>query len=131
MGQPMILLVEDNAADVYLIRDAIEREGIQAHVVVLADGDKAVCHLELGGETPDLIVLDLNLPKKNGIEVLEYIRANAVYRNMPAILFTSSSSRVERARIDALGVSAFLLKSFDLDEYNRIGPAIKSALATA
>ncbi len=125
----MILLVEDNPVDVCLICEAIEREGIHALILVLDDGDKAVRHLKLRPENPALIVLDLNLPKKSGIEVLEYIRSSDHYKT-PAILFTSSLlSPAERVRVDALGVSAFLLKSLDLSEYNRIGPAIKSALA--
>lgn len=129
MRRQLILLVEDNPADVGLICEAIEREGIQARILVLDDGDKAVRHLELLPENPALIVLDLNLPKKSGIEVLEYIRSSDHYRKTPAILFTSSLSPAERVRVDALGVSAFLLKSLDLIEYNRIGPAIKTALA--
>jgi two-component system, chemotaxis family, response regulator Rcp1 len=128
MAEPKVLMVEDNPADVYLIGEAIKQNCVEARLVVVSDGETAMQYIQTEPEQPSLIVLDLNLPKHSGIQILELLRSRPAYRDIPVIVFTSSISEYDRSRIGALGVKACLLKSLDLDEFNRIGAVIKEAL---
>ena len=128
MTQPTVLMVEDNPADVYLISEAIRQNEVEARLVVMSDGESAIHYIHEESETPAVIVLDLNLPKRTGIQILEAIRSWPGYQDIPVIVFTSSMSEHDYSRIGGLGVTACLLKSLDLDEFNRIGFAVKQAL---
>jgi two-component system, chemotaxis family, response regulator Rcp1 len=129
MTEPTVLIVEDNPADLYLVREAIRQHEVTAGVVALADGESTIRYIEQSSNLTDMVVvLDLNLPKRSGIQILEAIRAMPNGRSIPVIVFTSSLSEQDSARIAALGVTACMLKSLDLDEFNLIGWAIKQAL---
>jgi chemotaxis family two-component system response regulator Rcp1 len=87
-----ILLVEDNRADALLIQEAL-RQVAEAHVVdVVTDGEQALAHLRGGGARPDLVLLDLNLPRKDGREVLADIKADPELQAIPVIVLTTSSA---------------------------------------
>jgi CheY-like chemotaxis protein len=128
MTQPTILVVEDNPADVYLISEAIRQNEVEVKVQVVSDGESAIQYIKNQTDLPAVIVLDLNLPKWSGIHILEAIRSRPQYRDIPVIVFTSSLSEHDHARLGPLGVKACLLKSLDLDEFNRIGAVIKQVL---
>lgn len=128
MAQPTVLMVEDNPADVYLISEAIRQHEVEARLVVMSDGESAIHYIQQEDAPPAVIVLDLNLPKRSGIQILEAIRSKANYQDIPVIVFTSSMSEHDHSRIGSLGVTACLLKSLDLDEFNHIGFVIKQAL---
>ncbi|WP_300545277.1 response regulator [Maricaulis sp.] len=94
-----ILLVEDNEDDVFLTKMAFEDSGFDSRIHVVSDGEKALDYLYRRGEfagmaPPDLILLDLNLPKLNGIEILERIKADDALAVIPVVMLTSS--RAER-----------------------------------
>src|SRR5690242_10298272 len=99
-----ILVVEDNPADVGLLRLALKAAQVECDLTVLEDGAEALAfvrHRQNSGDSvPHLIVLDLNLPKNGGLEVLEAIRANPAFSGMAVAILSSSSSPRERARIE-------------------------------
>jgi CheY-like chemotaxis protein len=92
-----ILLVEDNEGDILLITEAFQEGKILNQISVVRDGEEAIRFLDPQGKItvsrqPDLILLDINLPKKNGHEVLQYIKNNDVLKHIPVIMLTTSSS---------------------------------------
>lgn len=92
-----ILLVEDNAGDILLTTEALEEGKITNKISVVKDGDEAINFLIKKGsysatESPDLILLDINLPRKNGHEVLEYVRGSDAFKQIPVIMLTTPSS---------------------------------------
>ncbi len=126
-----ILAVEDNASDVFLMREALKEHGVNADLTVITNGQSAMRYLSLMNRedpVPELIVLDVNLPKKNGLEVLEGLRANPLLESVPVIVFTSSESVSDRAEAARLRAQAFVQKSMDLDEFLKIGAVVKNLL---
>ncbi|HXB43201.1 MAG TPA: response regulator [Puia sp.] len=92
-----ILLVEDNEGDILLTREALEDAKIIVKLSVAKDGKEAIDFVNRQGkytdaDVPDLVLLDINLPKKNGHEVLKYIKENEQLKHMPVIMLTTSSS---------------------------------------
>jgi CheY-like chemotaxis protein len=129
-----ILLAEDNPGDVLLFREALNTCGLPCNIVVAADGQKAIALL--GHETgstwrPDLIVLDVNLPKHNGDAVLRHVRRQSWLKSVPVIMLTSSASPADRAAAVDLGASLYLQKSSDLDELLEIGKIVEALLSRA
>ncbi len=92
-----ILLVEDNEGDIVLTREALEEARIITKLSVVRDGKEAMDFLTGQGkypdaEMPDMMLLDVNLPKKNGHEVLQYVKSNELLKHIPVIMLTTSSS---------------------------------------
>ena len=95
-----ILLVEDNEGDILLTKEALEDAKILVKLSVVRDGKEAIDFLNKAGKyaavaLPDLLLLDVNLPKKNGHEVLKYIKTNENFKHIPVIILTTSSSPVD------------------------------------
>ncbi len=114
-NQPMLLLVEDDPADAVLIRRSMEKAGIPAQVVHLKDGDEAVAYLS--GENPQnaglpwLILMDLKLPRRSGLEVLQWIRQQqSDLSRVPVIMLSSSHHAVDIQRAYQSGVNSYLVK---------------------
>lgn len=132
-----ILLAEDNPGDVLLFREALSTCRLACNVRVADDGQKALALLgdEAGdGEgaptwRPDLIVLDVNLPKYNGDAVLRHVRGLARLRGVPVIMLTSSASPVDREAAIELGADLYIEKSSDLDELLEIGKIVEELLS--
>lgn len=117
-----ILLVEDNEGDIFLTREALEDGKIVNKLTVLKDGKEAIDFLEKKGKYeaesgPDLILLDVNLPKKSGHEVLKFIKHHDSFRQIPVIMLTTSSS--ERDIIDSYKnyANCYITKPVDADEF--------------
>jgi CheY-like chemotaxis protein len=92
-----ILLVEDNEGDILLIEEALEEGKVINTISKVRDGEKAIRFLQhegeyAGAELPDLIILDINLPRKNGHEVLQFIKQSKTLKHIPVIMLTTSSS---------------------------------------
>lgn len=120
-----VLLVEDNEADALLFSAIFKEKCPEAHLKMVFDGEEAVEALfgrgSFKGEpTPDVVLLDLNLPKKNGFEVLAEARSEPRLRNLPVFLLSTSSAREDVERARALGVASFLTKPSDLEELELI-----------
>lgn len=113
-----ILIVEDNPGDVRLIQEILKEGGIPNTLVVAKDGGSAITMLT-GRESlePDLILLDLNLPKRNGLEVLSEIKNHPKSGRIPVVIVTSSSSDDDKARCHQLHASAYLTKPIELAQF--------------
>ena len=110
-----VFLIEDNPADEQLTRQAILDASIEANITSARDGEEAIRVLNSPGFTTDLIILDLTLPKLNGLDVLELYRRD---KNAPPIIaLTGSADPKERHRAAELGVSEYVTKAQGLDEY--------------
>lgn len=110
-----ILLVEDNAGDVLMIRQIILEAGLPVRVNVARDGEQAIRIQSDREFKPDLIILDLNIPKVPGIAVLGQCKPAA-----PVVVFTSSSNPAEMQRAKELGVREFVQKPIDFGEFSRV-----------
>ena len=109
-----VLLVEDSAGDVLLIRQVIAETAFPTKVIVAMDGEQAIRILADLEFKPDLIILDLNIPKVSGIDVLARCKPTA-----PVVVFTSSSNPEEMERAKELGVREFARKPADFDEFSK------------
>jgi len=127
-----ILVIEDSVADVLLIDEALRDAGVDFQMTVLNDGEKALDHLRgiAASPPPDLILLDLNLPKHDGIEVLVQYRMNVSLFAVPIVVLTSSDSPSDRQRTRIIGISAYLRKPMDLPGFLAIGRRLKSVMET-
>lgn len=129
MTSRSILLVEDNAGDVRLTREALREADVRVDLRAVPDGEQALAFLRAEGEhaeadLPDLILLDLNLPKKNGLEVLEEIKGDPVLRRTPVIMLTTSSSARDVSACYDRGVNCYVVKPLDLDDFTTLVQAI-------
>jgi two-component system, chemotaxis family, response regulator Rcp1 len=124
--------VEDNPADVSLLKQALFENGVDIQLVVVNDGEKALEFIDWSRvdsvSAPKLIVLDLNLPKRNGREVLEYIRAQGAWADVPLAVLSSSSASRDREDATRLGASAYIRKPMDLDEFIAIGSRLRTLI---
>jgi CheY-like chemotaxis protein len=128
-----ILLVEDNPGDVLLFREALRDRDLVYELIVAEDGEKAVNILEdhRGSPVecrPDLIILDVNLPKHSGQEVLRRARSNPALAGVPVVILTSSASPADRAKATSSGADLYLQKSSNLDEILAIGKTVEGLL---
>ncbi|MCC5907716.1 MAG: response regulator [Balneolaceae bacterium] len=117
-----ILLVEDNEGDILLMKEALEDTSISAKISVVRDGEKAVRFLEKEGEfieteNPDLIILDINIPKKNGFEVLKDIKSDQNYSHIPVIMFSTSSSHQDIVTCYKNHANCYITKPDDADSF--------------
>jgi len=120
-----VLLIEDNPGDVFLFKQAIEQQSnVPVHVEVIVDGETAIEALRDDPSGPDLILLDLNLPKLNGFEILQKLKENG--RQVPVLVLTSSDSLRDLRAAYRLGASAYVMKPNDLDGIMRIVKGICS-----
>lgn len=119
-----ILLVEDNVNDVELAMEAFSENNIANAVDVVRDGEEALEYLKYKGKyssrssgNPVVIILDINLPKINGIEVLKAIRADHKLKLIPVVIFTSSREEKDLFASYSLGVNAYVVKPIDFNEF--------------
>jgi two-component system response regulator len=118
-----VLVVEDNSADALMVREAIGMSAGKADVVIARDGEQALRFLIGFKFKPDVIFLDLNVPKYNGFQVLERSRAN---EGSPVIVLTSSSNPSDNVRSFELGVREYIVKPLDLDCFLKaVGDALE------
>jgi CheY-like chemotaxis protein len=127
------MLVEDNKADVFLMREALEAAKIAASLQVATDGEMALQYIDElnaddSGCCPALVLLDLNLPKISGIEVLEYLRRSHKCRNSRVVVISSSDSVKDRAEAACMGADAYFRKPSGYEAYLKIGEIAKDLL---
>jgi chemotaxis family two-component system response regulator Rcp1 len=125
-----ILLVEDNLGDVYLLRMALETVRIPVHLTVVTDGEEAIRHVsqEKGAvpSQPDLILLDLSLPKKSGYEVLAAVRAHPATSCVPVIILSSSDASKDIRHAYELHANGYIRKPSDIDDLKNIITGIEN-----
>lgn len=125
-----VIVVEDNRSDVFLVREAVALHGLSVDLHVFENGKLACDFLESGNTDmrPSLFLIDLNLPIRNGLEVLALIRSSAFYCRVPVLIMTSSDSPEERAEAKRLGADGYFLKPFSYDHFLEIGKEMRELL---
>jgi chemotaxis family two-component system response regulator Rcp1 len=129
MDQRVLLYVEDEDAAVYLLETALKEAGIRLELHRVSDGEEALAFLHRIGvyqsaPQPDLILLDLNLPRKGGLEVLSEMQGSELLSQLPVVVFTSSALPSDRRRSMALGAQGYITKPSSFDGFVE---AIKTA----
>jgi len=127
---PGILLAEDNPADVYLIREALKEHGVDCAIETASDGREVLTLIDSAGPNwhPDLIILDLNLPRHDGIELLRKLRSTEELSRVPVVVLTSSDSPRDRATATELGATRYLSKPSNLENFLELGAVFKELL---
>ncbi len=128
MPKTQILLVEDSDTDAFLVQEALREHGIAAEVRVIADGALARRLIEEQETCPDLVILDLNLPKVDGLSLLRLMRERGWCHQTQVAVLTSSQAERDRREALALGARRFLHKSSTLDEFLAVGSVFKELL---
>ena len=126
-----ILMVDDNPADFELVRDTFEEQALPGQLCSVRDGDEALRYLKRAhpynaAPRPDLILLDLNIPGKDGFEILNEIRVDQELSCIPIVILTSSSSEQDIARSYQLGANAYVVKPVGLDQFSGLVRSIES-----
>ncbi len=130
-GKPIrILLVEDSPADIRLTREVLKDERVRENLSVVQDGVEALAYLKKEGQyenapRPDLILLDLNLPRKDGRAVLSALKSDANLRKIPVVVLTTSQDQQEVHNAYDLNANCFITKPVDLEEFTRVIKAIE------
>jgi len=129
-----ILVVEDNSSDVFLLERALNQQTVLFELIHLATGDQALAFIRREGAyrdapIPDLILVDLNLSKHNGEDILRKIHHAKHLAKALVCVWSSSESRRDRTRIMDLGVARFVTKPSGLDQFLEIGKLLKDLLA--
>lgn len=127
MNSSEIVIVEDNVHDVEMMMDALNDAGTNISTSVFRDGAEAVKYffspagevMSMNASLPKLILLDLKLPKINGLEVLKLIRSNERTKHIPVVIFTSSNEEKDRVKSYQLGVNSYLVKPLDADMFSQ------------
>jgi two-component system, chemotaxis family, response regulator Rcp1 len=122
MRTPEILMVDDNPADIDLTSEVLAQSKGHFHVNAVTDGVEAISFLRRQGKyaeapAPDLVVLDLNLPRKDGCEVLSNIKADPALAKIPVVIFTTSQASSDITRSYELGANCYLRKPGNLPEF--------------
>ena len=131
LGPVEILLVEDNPGDVRLIRESLKENKFYTRLTVLDDGEKALNYLKKkngysDAVTPDIILLDLNLPKKDGREVLLEIKEDETLKTIPVVVLTSSTAEADILKSYESHANCFITKPVDLDNFIKVIKSIKN-----
>jgi CheY-like chemotaxis protein len=118
----VVLLVEDDPGDLLMIREAFEENKVRNELHVCSDGEEALAFLRQEGHhaaapRPDLVLLDLNLPRKDGREVLAEVKADERLRTIPVVVLTTSDAEEDVLRSYALHANAYVTKPVDFDRF--------------
>ena len=135
-GAARILVIEDNASDVFLLNRALKKQDFPFELVHLLNGGEALAFVRRQGvyaevAIPDLILMDLNLSKYTGEDILREIRGAKHLAGVPVCVWSSSQSRRDKSLLNDLGVSQFITKPSGLDQFMEIGKTIKDLLSGA
>ena len=127
-----IVLAEDNPADIYLIRQALTEHQVPCDLCVVKDGKSAIRLFSARDSsdppTPDLILLDLNLPQHDGIEILKAIRSRIDLAEVPVAILSSSESPQDYRAANELGIVQYIRKPLELEAFMALGTTIKELL---
>lgn len=127
-SQPPILLVEDNPMDVDLALRAFKKRKLMNPVEVARDGEEALAWVprwEAGELLPAVILLDLKLPRVDGLEVLRQLKAHALLRTVPIVVLTTSAESQDVKRAYELGVNSYIVKPVDFDKFVEVASQIE------
>lgn len=126
-------MVEDNPADVGLVREALGEHSVNCELTVLADGERAIEFIDeidaRRGACPDLMLLDLKLPRRDGCEVLRHVRASSQCRMIAVVILTSSNAKEDRECAARFGATDYLRKPDSLEEFIALGGVFKKLVS--
>jgi CheY-like chemotaxis protein len=124
-----ITVIEDNVPDIVLLEHALEKAGLSFELLSIEDGVKALAYLrETSVNRPDLVLLDLNLPLIDGLELLECLCRQPDFEQVPVIVWSSAQSPRDLDAVSAFPVSRFIIKPTGLEGFLKIGPIIREVL---
>jgi CheY-like chemotaxis protein len=128
-----VFLAEDNRADVSLVNEALKFHGIAYELYVASDCEQATGYLQRVGKSddarlPSVALLDLNLPKGSGHEILGALRTHPTCANVPVVIVTSSDAPADRTRARQLGATCYFRKPSELDAFMELGAIVKELL---
>lgn len=131
---PLIYLFEDNEPDALLVRMALDKQLAPFELQTASEGEEAIRLIDRvdgdpNAKPPSIVLLDLNLPRKSGEDILKKLRASRRCGAVPVLVISSSESPQEKARIHELGATAYFQKSSDLAEFLQIGSLVQRLLA--
>ncbi len=126
------MVVEDNAGDVFLVKEAVTSAKLDANLYFMADGEAALRffeQIEAGAvRCPELLLLDLNIPRTNGFQVLQYLRSSNRCASMHVVVMTSSSARADREKSESLNIDVYFNKPSSYSEFLKLGDIIRKLL---
>jgi CheY-like chemotaxis protein len=128
-----ILLAEDNPGDVLLVQEALAEHRVAHELHIVRDGGEALAFVAQMGQPggtpcPDLLLMDLNLPKVDGSEVLSEFRKHPACAHTPVIVVTSSDAQRDRARMAQLGIARYFRKPSDLNAFLNLGAIVREVI---
>jgi CheY-like chemotaxis protein len=134
-GHSHVLVVDDNEADVFLIREAIETTGLPLSLHVATDGEEAIRFFDKADNSsempcPALVILDINLPKRQGSEVLKYMRQSRKCADALVLVVSTSDSAKDREQMSSLGANSYFRKPNGYSEFMKLADIIKSLLSS-
>jgi len=125
MKKPLdILLIEDDIDDIDLLKDALNDTNVPYHMDIIMDGDKACSYLKTAKTLPGIIVMDLNLPKIDGREILHELRSSFYLTEIPVIILTTSSSKSDMDYCNKMGIKKFITKPASMEGWNNTSHVI-------
>ncbi len=129
-GKSHILVVEDNPADVFLIRETIEASGIKVPIHIVKDGEEATRFFDNADSDdsapcPSLVILDINLPKKHGIQILQHLRRSHRCRGASVIVVSTSTAAKDREDVILNGADAYFCKPSKYDDFLKLADLIR------
>lgn len=120
---PKVLVVDDDAADILLIKRAFSLSTIESTVVSASDGEEALDtlrELSANASAPDLVLLDLNMPGMDGWDTLKHIRADEALKRLPVVVLTTSESQRDVDSVYALNANCYVQKPIELDDFTNV-----------
>lgn len=127
-----MLVVEDSLTDVFLVRESVEAHHLDVELEIIPDGEQAIAFMERLDEgasgCPSLVLLDLNLPRVGGLEVLARVRAHKRCGDIPVVIMTSSDAERDRKESAALGATAYFRKPSGYQAFLQLGEVIREML---
>lgn len=115
MPQIDILLVEDNEDDIIMMRESFGDDGLARVTAIARDGEEALASLRSGGKLPSVVLLDINMPRMNGFEVLEELKRDPALCHIPVVMLTTSRREEDVVRSYKNGASSYITKPSDFD----------------
>ena len=130
MKRILVLLAEDNPGDAELTRQALATSSLPITLVTVDDGEKALKYLRreppyASAEEPDLLLLDLNLPKVSGEEILRAVKTDPALCSLPVVVLTSSDAETEIARCYSQGANCYVVKPLDFNSFLKVVSSIE------
>ncbi len=120
-----ILLIEDDADDVAILKEGLETERIVYNIQIIPDGNLAIKYVKSPGKLPDIVVMDFNLPKAHGREVLKEIRMNDAFKDIPLLILSTSCSAEDKLFAEAYNAS-YLVKPVTIDAISNTSKLISN-----